>query len=166
MIKHSDLFKKEKEAYLEKQKKLLENEQKLLILKNKNVDNLIDEKITITNASSSEFIPRNEVIKKLRIRGLPIRLFAETDEEALKRLKIELEKPEFNFGLKNDFQAALQQVENEEVMEKIVKGVGSTNEVEKLNIVIEENENDTTWEQIQVFYYCYRLTRAYSPTQI
>ncbi|KAF7634521.1 SFM domain-containing protein [Meloidogyne graminicola] len=96
-------------------------------------------------------MPRSELIKKLRIRGLPIRLFAETDEKSLKRLRIELEKPEFNVGLKNDFQAALLlQVENEEVMEKISKGSTDTNEVEKLNIVIEESEEDATWEQIQL----------------
>ena len=146
MIKHADLFKKEKEAYLEKQKQL-ENEQKLA-MSSKSVDQLIDEKLS---ANASESIPRSEVIKKLRIRGLPIRLFAETDEEALRRLRIELEKPDFNVGLKNDFQAALLQVENEEVMEKIAKGAGSTNEVEKLNIEVEETEDDTTWEQIQVF---------------
>lgn len=103
------------------------------------------------SSNTSDFMPRSEVIKKLRIRGLPIRLFAESDEEALKRLRIELEKPDFNVGLKNDFQAALLQVENEEVMEKIAKGTNNTNEAEKLNIVIEETEEDATWEQIQVF---------------
>ncbi|KAL7080575.1 hypothetical protein ACQ4LE_000436 [Meloidogyne hapla] len=143
MIKHSDLFKKEKDAYLEKQKQL-EDEQKLA-LTSKSVDHLMDEKTTNT----SDFMPRSEVIKKLRIRGLPIRLFAETDEEGLKRLRIEMEKPEFNVGLKNDFQAALQQVENEEVMEKIAKGSNNTNEADKLNIEIEETEDDATWEQIQ-----------------
>ncbi|CAK5106894.1 unnamed protein product [Meloidogyne enterolobii] len=144
MIKHCDLFKKEKEAYLEKQKQL-EDEQKLAMT-SKSVELSIDEKMS---SNTSDFMPRSEVIKKLRIRGLPIRLFAESDEEALKRLRIELEKPDFNVGLKNDFQAALLQVENEEVMEKIAKGTNNTNEAEKLNIVIEETEEDATWEQIQ-----------------
>jgi len=146
MIKHCDLFKKEKEAYLEKQKQL-EDEQKLAMT-SKSIELSIDEKMS---SNTSDFMPRSEVIKKLRIRGLPIRLFAESDEEALKRLRIELEKPDFNVGLKNDFQAALLQVENEEVMEKIAKGTNNTNEAEKLNIVIEETEEDATWEQIQVF---------------
>uniref|UniRef100_A0A915PAK7 Pre-mRNA-splicing factor 18 n=1 Tax=Meloidogyne floridensis TaxID=298350 RepID=A0A915PAK7_9BILA len=145
MIKHCDLFKKEKEAYLEKQKQL-EDEQKLAMT-SKSIELSIDEKMS---SNTSDFMPRSEVIKKLRIRGLPIRLFAESDEEALKRLRIELEKPDFNVGLKNDFQAALLQVENEEVMEKIAKGTNNTNEAEKLNIVIEETEEDATWEQIQV----------------
>lgn len=147
MIRRADLFKKEKEAYLERQRQL-EKEQQLNI-NNKNADELIDKKLS---TSTSENVPRSEVIRQLRIRGQPIRLFGESDSEALKRLrKLEIEKPDLNEGWKNDFQAAMDQVENEEILEKIVKGTSGANEAEKLNVQIEENENDATWEQIFVF---------------
>ena len=91
------------------------------------------------------------MIRQLRTRGHPIRLFGDSDAEALKRLrKLEIEKPELNEGWRNDFQAALNQAENEEIMEKIVKGTSATSEADKLNIRIEESKDDASWEQILV----------------
>jgi pre-mRNA-splicing factor 18 len=148
MIRRADMFQKEKDAYLEKQRQL--DKEQLLDVKGQNADELIDQKLS---ATTSDNVPRAEVIRRLRTRGQPIRLFAESDTEALKRLrKLEIERPELNEGWKNDFQAALSQVENE-VMEKIVSGSSGTNDAEKLNIQVDESENDTTWEQILVCYF-------------
>lgn len=49
-----------------------------------------------------------QVRRRLRERGQPIRLFAESDAEARKRLRrLELDAPELKEGWKNEFQSAL-----------------------------------------------------------
>lgn len=63
-------------------------------------------------------LPRNEVVRRLRERGEPIRLFGESDEEACKRLRrIEILTPDVSKGLRNDFQAAMDKIEAEEQAE-------------------------------------------------
>lgn len=50
----------------------------------------------------------------MRDRQEPIRLFGETDEESLQRLKrLEVEMPDINKGYKNDFMAAMNSVDKE-----------------------------------------------------
>lgn len=64
--------------------------------------------------SSSEHLTlsRPEVIKRLRERGEPILLFGESEIEAFKRLrKHEILEPEVNKGFRNDFQEAMEQVD-------------------------------------------------------
>lgn len=57
-------------------------------------------------------LPRTEVIRRLRDRGEPILLFAETEVESFKRLrKLEIHQPESNRGFRNDFQEAMDQVD-------------------------------------------------------
>lgn len=162
MIRRADLFKKEKELYLEKQRKL-EIEQQMNT-KGQDAVDVIDKQLS---AATSDNVSRAEVIRQLRVRGHPIRLFGESDAEALKRLRrLEIEKPELNEGWKNDFQAALSQVEKEEVMEKIVKGTNVAKEAEKLNVQVQDYETDATWEQILVFKFIYELEFQKSFTYI
>lgn len=60
-------------------------------------------------------LPRKEVIRRLRERAQPIRLFGETDEDAYSRLKqLELSEPDMSNGIGNDFKAAMDKV-NEEI---------------------------------------------------
>lgn len=76
----------------------------------------------------AEVIPRQEAIKKLRERNLPITLFGETDKDAYIRLrKHEVDQPDLAVGWKNDFHAA-QQKAQEEVLDEIVKGTYGRNE--------------------------------------
>lgn len=57
-------------------------------------------------------LPRNEVIRRLRERCEPILLYGESDLDAFRRLRqSEISEPEINRGFRNDFQAAMDQVD-------------------------------------------------------
>ncbi|XP_046643434.1 pre-mRNA-splicing factor 18-like [Daphnia pulicaria] len=57
-------------------------------------------------------LPRKEVIRRLRDRNEPIILYGESDIEAFRRLrKLEISEPEINRGLRNDFQEAMERVD-------------------------------------------------------
>lgn len=74
-------------------------------------------KVFLGNKSESDveghsILPRSEVISRLRDRSEPILLFGETEVDAFKRLrKCELLEPEVNRGFRNDFQEAMEQVD-------------------------------------------------------
>ncbi|XP_076629796.1 pre-mRNA processing factor 18 [Colletes latitarsis] len=67
----------------------------------------------ITDGSPEHLmLPRHEVIRRLRERSEPILLFGESEIEAFKRLrKCEILEPEVNKGFRNDFQEAMEQVD-------------------------------------------------------
>ncbi|XP_046435755.1 pre-mRNA-splicing factor 18 [Neodiprion pinetum] len=57
-------------------------------------------------------LSRPEVIRRLRERGEPVLLFGESELEAFRRLrKREILEPEVNKGFRNDFQEAMEQVD-------------------------------------------------------
>lgn len=57
-------------------------------------------------------LPRVEVIRRLREREEPILLFGESEHDAFRRLRrLEILEPEVNRGLRNDFQEALERVD-------------------------------------------------------
>lgn len=63
--------------------------------------------------SEKKPIPKNEVIRRLRERCEPIRLFGETDQDVLRRLNIiETTDPKEN-GMRNDFREAMEKSEQE-----------------------------------------------------
>ncbi|KAG7212948.1 hypothetical protein KM043_002289 [Ampulex compressa] len=68
---------------------------------------------SVTNNSSEHLtLSRPEVVRRLRERGEPIMLFGESEIEAFKRLrKHEILEPEVNRGFRNDFQEAMEQVD-------------------------------------------------------
>lgn len=76
-------------------------------------------------SESEEYIlPRKEVIKRLRERSEPILLYSETEYEAFKRLRrLEIIEPEINKGLRNDFQEALEKVD-QAYLNEILKSQG------------------------------------------
>jgi len=142
MVRQSDLFRQEKEAYLQRQKD--EDETRLKHASSTSSFNL-DEALDETSAKTE--LSRIEVIKRLRARGQPIRLFSESDTSALKRLrKLEMEQPDLNEGWQNEFQSALQKVENEIVEEMIKSGQDS---IGKHDVKIAEISTDVSWDQIQ-----------------
>jgi pre-mRNA-splicing factor 18 len=68
-------------------------------------------------------LSRREVLRRLRERGEPILLFGESEPEAAKRLrKLEILEPEINRGFRNDFQAALEQVD-QAYLEEMLRSV-------------------------------------------
>lgn len=79
---------------------------------------------TTTNPESSYNLSNEETIRRLRVKGQPIRLFGESDRERRLRLRaLELieERDQERQGGQNDFKKALEDVENvEKLMNKNV----------------------------------------------
>jgi len=136
-VRRADLYKKEMEAYFAKNEQSQQSHDKVNGTK---VD--VDEQLAHANAD----LPRNEVIKRLRTRGAPILLFGESERDATLRLrKLEIEQPELNEGWKNEFQSALNKVE-EEFIEEVVKGKHND---EGRHDVAMPVAAVSTWEQIE-----------------
>lgn len=77
------------------------------------IDTTQQQEDSVTDGSSEHLtLPRHEVIRRLRERSEPILLFGESEIEAFKRLrKCEILEPEVNKGFRNDFQEAMEQVD-------------------------------------------------------
>ncbi|XP_077981211.1 pre-mRNA-splicing factor 18-like [Glandiceps talaboti] len=75
-------------------------------------------------SENSEFtLSREEVVRRLRERGQPVRFFGETDLEAFQRLRIlEIQEPEINQGMRNDFKAAMDKVDQDYLSEILRTG--------------------------------------------
>lgn len=77
---------------------------------------------------------RQEVIRRLRERAQPIRLFGETDEDSYMRLKqLEINEPDMSNGLGNDFKAAMDKV-NEEINNTCERSMDSASSEQKANV--------------------------------
>ncbi|KAH0616428.1 hypothetical protein JD844_027516 [Phrynosoma platyrhinos] len=120
-FKRSELAKKEEEAYFERcgykiRQEEEEEEKKAITSSNPVLElELAEEKLPMT-------LSRQEVIRRLRERGEPVRLFGETDYDAFQRLrKIEILAPEVNKGLRNDLKAALDKID-QQYLNEIVGG--------------------------------------------
>ncbi|KAK7603066.1 hypothetical protein V9T40_003065 [Parthenolecanium corni] len=105
------------------------------------------EKKEVTNDSSilnengsddDKILPRKEVIRRLRDRGEPILLFGETELQAFKRLrKCEIQEPEINKGLRNDFQEAMDKVD-QDYLDAIISSQANMNKEDESNNVIQD----------------------------
>lgn len=68
----------------------------------------------ISLSQAQKELPRIEVIRRLRDRGEPIRLFGENENDAFRRLRhLEITQPEVNHGFRNDFQQAMDEVDQQ-----------------------------------------------------
>lgn len=93
-------------------------------------------------------LPRSEVIRKLRERGEPILLFGESEIDACSRLRqFEITAPEINRGFRNDFQEAMDQVDQAYLDEMLVDQT-SINKDKNKNDDIDLDEN-VSYESIQ-----------------
>ncbi|CAH2245746.1 pre-mRNA-splicing factor 18 isoform X2 [Pelobates cultripes] len=116
-FKRSELAEKEKEYYFERcgftvQSQDEEEEKVPTSSNNPGLDlELVEEKIPVT-------LSNQEVIRRLRDRGEPIRLFGETDYDSFHRLrKIEILAPEINQGLRNDLKDAMDEIDQQYLIE-------------------------------------------------
>ncbi|XP_070763332.1 pre-mRNA-splicing factor 18 isoform X5 [Enoplosus armatus] len=101
---------------------------------------LTEEKLPMT-------LSRQEVIRRLRERGEPIRLFGESDYDAFQRLrKIEILTPEVNKGLRNDLKAAMDKID-QQYLNEIVGGTES-GEVDTQHD-LKVHEENTTIEELE-----------------
>ncbi|XP_021097718.1 pre-mRNA-splicing factor 18 isoform X3 [Heterocephalus glaber] len=152
-FKRSELAKKEEEAYFERcgykpvsekppgEIQPKEEDQKPLTSSNPVLElELAEEKLPMT-------LSRQEVIRRLRERGEPIRLFGETDYDAFQRLrKIEILTPEVNKGLRNDLKAALDKID-QQYLNEIVGGQEPGEEDTQNDLKV--HEENTTIEELE-----------------
>ncbi|KAI5098026.1 pre-mRNA-splicing factor 18 isoform X1 [Silurus meridionalis] len=158
-FKRADLAKKEEEEYYKRCGYNVAHEQPVTQLENKQQQEetapstssnpvleleLIEEKLPMT-------LSRQEVIRRLRERGEPVRLFGETDYEAFQRLrKIEILAPEVNkarhHGLRNDLKAAMDKID-QQYLNEIVGGqeAGDPDTQDDLKV----HEENTTIEELE-----------------
>lgn len=100
---------------------------------------LTEEKLPMT-------LSRKEVIRRLRERGEPIRLFNESDYDAFQRLrKIEILAPEVNKGLRNDLKAAMDKIDQQYLNEIVGGEVGEVDTQHDLQV----HEENTTIEELE-----------------
>ncbi|NP_001343380.1 pre-mRNA-splicing factor 18 isoform 1 [Mus musculus] len=152
-FKRSELARKEEEAYYERcgykpvsekpsgEIQPKEDDQKPLTSSNPVLElELAEEKLPMT-------LSRQEVIRRLRERGEPIRLFGETDYDAFQRLrKIEILTPEVNKGLRNDLKAALDKID-QQYLNEIVGGQEPGEEDTQNDLKV--HEENTTIEELE-----------------
>ncbi|MEE6481529.1 hypothetical protein FKM82_012893 [Ascaphus truei] len=148
-FKRSELAEKEKEAYFEKcgfKVHTQEEEEKPSSSSNPVLElELAEEKLPMT-------LSRQEVIRRLRERGEPIRLYGETDYDTFQRLrKIEILAPEVNKGLRNDLKAALDIIDHQYLNEVV-----STQEPgeEDTQHDLKVHEENTTIEELEALGEC------------
>ncbi|XP_040269091.1 pre-mRNA-splicing factor 18 isoform X2 [Bufo bufo] len=149
-FKRSELAEKEREAYFERcgfQVQNTDEEEKPSTSNNPVLDlELAEEKLPMT-------LSRQEVIRRLRERGEPIRLFGETDYDSFQRLrKIEILAPEVNKGLRNDLKVALDKID-QQYFNDLVAGQEQTEDDTTQND-LKVHEENTTIEELEVLGEC------------
>ncbi|XP_056429334.1 pre-mRNA-splicing factor 18 isoform X1 [Hyla sarda] len=157
-FKRSELAEKEREAYFERcgykplsekptQKVQNQDEEEEPTTSNNPVLDLelAEEKLPMT-------LSRQEVIRRLRERGEPIRLFGETDYDSFQRLrKIEILAPEVNKGLRNDLKAALDKID-QQYLNELVAGQEQAEDDTQNDLKV--HEENTTIEELEVLGEC------------
>lgn len=94
-------------------------------------------------------LPRAEVIRRLRERNEAIRLFGETEHDAFARLRhIEITQPEVNHGFRNDFQEAMDEVDQQYLVEILASSEESKAKTDK-NQEDDAIVESITYEEIQ-----------------
>ncbi|KAL1464146.1 hypothetical protein WDU94_003819 [Cyamophila willieti] len=102
------------------------------------------------DGSLHQTLPRKEVIRRLRERGEPITLFGESELDSFQRLRqCEIQQPETNKGFRNDFQEALEKVDQTYLDELLASQAQTSN-----SRVIKEQEKppekQITYDDIQM----------------
>ncbi|XP_037946893.1 pre-mRNA-splicing factor 18-like [Teleopsis dalmanni] len=98
-------------------------------------------------SDGQNILARTEVVRRLRDRSEPILLFGETEIDSFNRLRqCEITQPESNRGFRNDFQEAMEQVDQAYLQEMFANT--PTAKEEKQSDVTELDES-VTWETIQ-----------------
>lgn len=97
-----------------------------------------------------KILNRKEVMKRLRERSEPILLFGESETDSFKRLRqLEIREPELNRGLRNDFQEAMDKVDQAYLNEVLKSGArGEASDKTKANDV-KVQSSDTDMDKIQ-----------------
>jgi len=116
-FKRSDLARKEEEDYYKRcgYKVQKETPERQTDKEEENVPSTSSKpglELELTEEKLPMTLSRQEVIRRLRERGEPVRVFGESDYDAFQRLrKIEILAPEVNKGLRNDLKAAMDKID-------------------------------------------------------
>lgn len=88
-------------------------------------------------------LPQSEVARRLREQGQPVRLFGETDREVCLRLRqLELlQETDSGKGLRNDFQDAMEKIDQEYLDDLAKEGSGRAEAM--------DHDDGTTYDQLQ-----------------
>lgn len=91
--------------------------------------------------SEKKSLPKHEIIRRLRERGEPIRLFGETDADVRKRLNmIETSEPK-ELGMRNDFREAMEKSE-QECLNEIMNTIDGQKSGEATDVEVKEDGID------------------------
>lgn len=94
-------------------------------------------------------LSRSEVVRKLRERGEPVMLFGESEMDACARLRqLEISAPEVNRGFRNDFQEAMDEVDEAYLQEILDDSAAGRNKDKNKNEDIDLDDS-VTYESIQ-----------------
>lgn len=94
-------------------------------------------------------LPRIEVVRRLRDRNEPIRLFGESDRDAFQRLRhMEIMQPEVQHGFRNDFKDAMDEVDQQYLKEMLASSEASKQNTEKQQ-EFDSIDDSITYEKIQ-----------------
>ncbi|CAN8025144.1 unnamed protein product [Ixodes persulcatus] len=142
-FKREELIKKTEEEYLERRRAKGTDEGDDQASTSLSVASLLKRK-----QEDERVLPRKEVVRRLRERGEPVLLFAETETEAFHRLRrLEILEPEVDRGLRNDFQEAMEKVD-QIYLDEILKSQGKTEDGKSIHDVKVDSEG-TTLDDIQ-----------------
>lgn len=101
----------------------------------------------LEDGSDHATLPRKEVIRRLRERGEPILLFGESELESFHRLrKCEILEPEVDKGFRNDFQEALEKVD-QAFLDEII--ASQQEEEGKSNLDVKVLDDGITYDEIK-----------------
>ncbi|GFR29204.1 pre-mRNA-splicing factor 18 [Trichonephila clavata] len=141
-FRRGELMKQQEEEYW--QKHLAQKDENEIIEKERKKA----EEESLKSKESEGTLPRKEVIRRLRERHEPILLFGETELEAFQRLRrLEILEPEVDRGFRNDFQEAMEKVD-QAYLDEILKTQGTAEDGKSVNDVKVEDEK-TSIEEIK-----------------
>ncbi|PRD32206.1 UNVERIFIED_CONTAM: Pre-mRNA-splicing factor 18 [Trichonephila clavipes] len=141
-FRRGELMKQQEEEYW--QKHLAQKDENEIIEKERKKA----EEESLKSKESEGTLPRKEVIRRLRERQEPILLFGETELEAFQRLRrLEILEPEVDRGFRNDFQEAMEKVD-QAYLDEILKTQGTAEDGKSVNDVKVEDEK-TSIEEIK-----------------
>lgn len=146
-FKRGDLIEKEKQEYLEKY-----NAKDLLNSQASSSGNHHDSEFVNSSKDRTADLanlPRSEVVRKLRERGEPVLLYGESEIDSTYRLRqLEISAPEVNRGFRNDFQEAMEEVDQAYLQEILTDNPVDPNKDKNKNEDIDVDES-VTYESIQ-----------------
>ncbi|XP_074599848.1 pre-mRNA processing factor 18 [Brevipalpus obovatus] len=143
-FKRSELLKKEEEEF---RQRINLNKSSVNEMAS---DECFDSQPSSSNTGEEKILPRKEVIRRLRDRGQPILLFGESEVDAFHRLKqLEVAEPENIRGFRNDFQEAMEKVD-QEYLNELLKSKDSDKDKDKRNAYDVKYEHmNTTIEDLR-----------------